>query len=206
MADRCLANVHGYWRKCLGGNLQIPPCMAVQECLYTWLGAFVGLLMLSIINELSIDISDNDLFLLTGPFGALMTLQYVLPSAPASQPRNAILGQAVVGCVSLCFTYIPESILPTWVRRAVGPAFAITAMAKLGVPHPPAGAHSVIYASGDFGWMFYMLVVLSSIITVAPATIINNISPKRQYPTFWGYSMSHRVNQLTNWRQKYQDK
>lgn len=188
--------IRGWSHKCRGGDLQIPPPMTWDECFYTLLGCFVGLLILSTINELAKDISDDDLNLLIGPFGALMTLLYGLSSAPASQPRNVIWGQAVAGAVSMSFTYIPEDIMSTWMRRAVGPAFAITAMVKLGIPHPPAGAHSVIYASGLYGWKFYFLVVLSSIISVIPATMVNNLSQKRQYPTFWGYAPSSVMTRI----------
>jgi CBS-domain-containing membrane protein len=114
-------------------------------------------------------------------------LQYALTTAPASQPRNVVLGQVVAGAVSMSFTYIPESMLPVWIRRAVAPAFAIAAMVKLGIPHPPAGAHAVIYASGDFGFTFYFLSVLASALSIVPATLVNNMSTKRQYPTYWGY-------------------
>ncbi|CAB9513257.1 HPP family [Seminavis robusta] len=170
------------WR---GGDLQVPPAMTLRQTLWTILGAFCGLLVLSSLNEYYKILSDEDYYLLIGPFGALMTLQYGLTAAPASQPRNAILGQAVSGAISLAFTYIPESILATWLRRAVGPAIAIGAMVKLGVTHPPAGAHAVLYASGKYNFGFYALVVLSSAISVIPATLVNNLSSKRQYPTYW---------------------
>ena len=189
----------GWRHKCRGGNLQIPPPMTWDECFYTLLGCFLGLLVLSTINELAMDMTDNELNLLIGPFGALMTLLYGLSSAPASQPRNVILGQVVAGAVSLSFTYIPDSVMSTWMRRAIGPAVAITTMVKLGIPHPPAGAHSVIYASGLYGWKFYFLVVLSSIISVAPATMVNNLSQKRQYPTFWDYVPSYFMTRIKRW-------
>jgi CBS-domain-containing membrane protein len=123
-----------------------------------------------------------------------MTLQYGLSSAPASQPRNVILGQIVAGAVSLAFTHVPLGDL---CQQAVGPAFAITAMVVLGIPHPPAGAHAVIYAGGGYGWMSYMLVILASILTVVPATMVNNLSEKRQYPTFWGYLPRWLSGQVT---------
>jgi CBS-domain-containing membrane protein len=53
------------------------------------------------------------------------------------------------------------------------------------VTHPPAGAHSVIYSSGEYGWIFYLLVVLASILSLIPAVIVNNFSDRRQYPTYW---------------------
>lgn len=183
--EKALNGIRTWWHKCRGGNLQVPPALTFRQTLWTILGAFCGLLVLSSLNEYYKMLSDEDYFLLIGPFGALMTLQYGLTSAPASQPRNAILGQAVSGAVSLAFTYIPETILATWLRRAVGPAVAIGVMVKLGVTHPPAGAHAVLYASGQYNFGFYALVVLSSAISVIPATIVNNLSSKRQYPTYW---------------------
>jgi hypothetical protein len=59
-------------------------------------------------------------FLLIGPFGALATMQYGLTAAPASQPRNAVMGQAVAGAVSLGFTCIPESIFGSMVATRNG--------------------------------------------------------------------------------------
>ena len=116
--------------------------------------------------------------------GAMMTLLYALPSAPASQPRNVIMGEAIAGAVSMSLSYLPMS---QWLRRAVCPSLGIAAMTALGVTHPPAGAHATIWADGNHDWKFYAIVVLCSAVSVIPATIINNMSLKRQYPTYWGY-------------------
>uniref|UniRef100_A0A6U3CCM3 HPP transmembrane region domain-containing protein n=1 Tax=Entomoneis paludosa TaxID=265537 RepID=A0A6U3CCM3_9STRA len=180
-------NTLDYLRKFKGGNGQVAPPLNAPQSGWTLLGSFSGLLLLSAYNEWIKNESDGDYELLMGPFGALMTLLYGLHSAPASQPRNVVLGQVVAGAVSLSFTYIPEDVMPVWIRRAVGPAFAIAAMVKLGVTHPPAGAHSVIYASGTYNWLFYFFVVLGAMISVAPAVLINNMSNRRQYPIYWGY-------------------
>ena len=187
LLDQYYHGIQTWFRKCKGGNLQVPPAMTFRQSLWTVFGAFCGLLVLSSLNEYYKILSNEDYFLLIGPFGALMTLQYGLTAAPASQPRNVVLGQAVSGAVSLAFTYIPESILAVWIRRAVGPAVAIGVMVKCGVTHPPAGAHAVLYASGKYNFGFYALVVLSSAISVVPATIVNNMSSKRQYPTYWTF-------------------
>ena len=60
-------------------------------------------------------------------------------------------------------------------------------MTAAGVVHPPAGAHATIWADADHNWYFYVIVVLCSVVSVVPATIINNMSVKRQYPVYWGY-------------------
>ena len=69
----------------------------------------------------------------------MCTLMYGLSAAPESQPRNApasqmrnaVMVQAITGSVSLASMYIPERILPAWLRTAAGPAFAIGSMVKL---------------------------------------------------------------------------
>lgn len=123
-------------RKARGGGMAIPPPMTSQQALWTWVGTFLTLLVLSGIDHAFVTTTDQ--WLLIGPFGALMTLQYGLTAAPASQPRNAILGQVVSGAISIAFSYLP---LPKWLIQALGPAFSVTAMCRLGIPHPPAGAH-----------------------------------------------------------------
>jgi len=185
--------VTAWLRKFKGGSMQIPPTLSWRQTGWTIFGSFVGLLVLSSLNEYYRLLSDDEYFLLIGPFGAMCTLMYGLSAAPASQPMNAVMGQAIAGAISLAFTYIPEEVLPVWLRTAIGPAFSIGAMVKLGVVHPPAGAHSVLYASGKYNFAFYGLVVLSTAISVLPATAINNMSRKRQYPTYWGLSWLQSV-------------
>lgn len=185
--------------KLKGGGMQIPPSMSWSQSAWTVFGSFFGLLTLSALNEYYRLLSNDDYFLLLGPFGALATLMYGLSSAPASQPRNAIISQTVTGAISLAFTYIPETVLPVWVRTAVAPAFAIGCMTKLGVVHPPAGATSILYASGKYNFAFYALVVLSTVISVIPATIINNMSSKRQYPIYWGFGDFYSWKRRAKW-------
>uniref|UniRef100_A0A7S4R3C7 HPP transmembrane region domain-containing protein n=1 Tax=Ditylum brightwellii TaxID=49249 RepID=A0A7S4R3C7_9STRA len=121
-----------------------------------------------------------------GPFGALVTLQYGLTAAPASQPRNIILGQCVAGAISLIFTYVPTKVLKPWLRMALAPAVSIGIMARLGIVHPPAGAAAVALSSGRYNWIYYFLFLLCNCLSLVPAIAINNMSEKRQYPTYWG--------------------
>ena len=54
-----------------------PPLNLVQS-MWTWLGSFCGLILLSAYNEWIKDISNGKYELLIGPFGAAMTLLYGL--------------------------------------------------------------------------------------------------------------------------------
>ena len=73
-------------KKCTGGNSKEPPAFSWKETFLSFIGVFITFLMLTNFNEgLS-----QDLKMALPPFGALMTLQYGLTAAPASQPKNII--------------------------------------------------------------------------------------------------------------------
>ena len=81
-------------------------------------------------------------------------------------------------------------MLELWIAKALAPATAIAAMAKLGLTHPPAGAAAFIYiaspAAATDGWLFALCPLLAgNVLCVLMATAINNLSEKRQYPLYY---------------------
>jgi CBS-domain-containing membrane protein len=113
-----------------------------------------------------------------------VTLLYGLTAAPASQPRNAILGQAVSMTISLALSYIDS--MEIWMRQSLATAIAVTCMVKLGITHPPAGASALIFSSGLLDWTHMLMMIAGYVIAIVTATLINNMSNKRQYPLYWG--------------------
>ena len=94
------------------------------------------------------------------------------------------VGQTVSISIALVFRYIPMN---TALRTSLATALAVASMVKFGVTHPPAGAATVIFVSNptlSWGSMGFMLI--ADLLAIGSATLINNISEKRQYPTFWG--------------------
>jgi CBS-domain-containing membrane protein len=94
------------------------------------------------------------------------------------------VGQTVSISIALVFRYIPMN---TALRTSLATALAVASMVKLGVTHPPAGAATVIFVTNStlsWGSMGFMLI--ADLLAIGSATLINNISEKRQYPTFWG--------------------
>jgi CBS-domain-containing membrane protein len=116
--------------------------MSLDETLWTFVGVCIGFFTVSLIDILFQ--STLDQFLILGPFGALLPLQYGVSGAPASQPRNVALDQVVFGALVLIFTYIPV-MPPMWIRQIVAPdvCTSIGIMMKLGIMLPPAGAQYV---------------------------------------------------------------
>jgi len=181
--SKALYKIYLYGRKFLGVNLQPPPAMSFLESFLSFFGAFVTLLSITGLSKLIQNASDGKYTFILGPFGALMTLQYSLVMAPASQPRNIIFGQTVAICVSMSFSYVPIHVLPIWIKSSLATASTIGIISKLGIIHPPAGATSLIVASGEFDWMILPLMLVGNLLSIIIATLVNNLSEKRQYPT-----------------------
>jgi len=107
-----------------------------------------------------------------------------LTGAPATQPRNAIVGQALSISIALAINYIDS--LDPWIKQSLGTALAVGAMVKLGVTHPPAGGAAIVFSSSRMSWINMAYMLAGNVIAIASCTFINNLSDKRQYPTFWG--------------------
>jgi CBS-domain-containing membrane protein len=133
------------------------------------------------------------LHLFASPFGAFMTLLYGLTAAPASQPRNALAGQAVSMAIAVAISCAPPEALPAWAKQSAAGSLAIAAMVKLGVTHPPAGASAVLLAAyyPRPGWRSALTSLLGNAVAIAMAALVNNLSNKRQYPIYWGLFPAH---------------
>jgi hypothetical protein len=176
-------------QKTKGGGVKPPPCFTWRQTFQTFFGVFWTIAALTWLNTRLLKEHGDNAAILLGPFGALVTLLYGLTAAPASQPRNAVMGQTVAIGIALLLPYIPrwEELSLEW-RAALTTALAVAAMVRLGLTHPPAGAAALLFALAPQRWQgsHLAIVVLSNVIAVGMATILNNVSDKRQYPTFWG--------------------
>ncbi|CAJ1958792.1 unnamed protein product [Cylindrotheca closterium] len=171
--------------KFFGANVKAPPTFGWMPSLFTFAGSFVTLAILTNLNKALVEGYGSGYSIVLPPFGALMTLQYGLTAAPASQPRNAIVGQTLALIIACLIGQLDE--LELWLRQSLATALAIGVMVKFGVTHPPAGAAALVFSSGRQSWRQAGLMILGNVIAVLSATLINNWNAKRQYPTFWGF-------------------
>lgn len=79
--------------------MQPPPAMPWVQAIWVFVGVFVTMLTIAAVSE-AIS-SSHQYSIILGPFVALMTLQYGLTAAPASQPRNALYGQVISISIAL---------------------------------------------------------------------------------------------------------
>ena len=173
------------FEKTFGKKRARPPlCMSYSESMWVFVGASISVLLTLYLAQGILFWNEPDSYAFpVGPMGALAALQFGLTAAPASQPRNVMYGTIIAGSIGLGFTEI--TVLPHWVRQGLGTSVAVTAMAKLGVVHPPAGALAIIYASGEYHWGHLGLSLLANISAIVVAIVVNNLNLKRQYPQYW---------------------
>lgn len=98
---------------------------------------------------------------------------------------------ALVGiCIAKLFHLLPteeryDSL--QWLAVSLSTSIAILVMQITKTTHPPAGATALLPASNAqifaMSWYFLPVVLLSSMIVLVTALLINNI--QRRYPVFW---------------------
>lgn len=179
--------------KSRGSNLKPPPPVPLLNAAWAFSGSFLTLLILFFLSSLLQTMTGEELVL--APFGALLTLQFSLTAAPASQPRNVIYGQMV----SLSLALIAKTLLH-WSPMVVVPfatALAISAMAKLGCSHPPAAAAVVaLFSEPDFSASSAVFLLIGNVVAVIMAVVVNNLSEKRQYPVYWEFGVRETFDNI----------
>lgn len=98
--------------------------------------------------------------------------------------------------IAMVISYLET--VPLRFRESLATALAVAAMVKLGITHPPAGAFALVFASEKLGWGSVSMVLIANVIAVLMATLINNLSTKRQYPLYWTADWPVRIFRHTN--------
>ncbi|KAG2501441.1 hypothetical protein HYH03_001224 [Edaphochlamys debaryana] len=181
--------VQAYFQKWRGVNDTLLPLDAPIDVAWSWFGAFVSIATVALLNQyLSPEI---DMALMIASFGASAVLLFGVPASKLGQPRNFVGGQvlsALVGVlVRLIFIDAPHLL---WLSSALGMSTALAVMQATRTVHPPGGASALIASSvhtlgPDKGFRFLGTVFFGSCAMLAVALVINNLSSRRRYPTYW---------------------
>jgi HPP family len=135
-----ITKVTSTYKKSMGVQVQPPPATTWEQSCVTFVASFLTILVLTSINHSLVQEYGPGFELVLGPFGAMSTLLYSLTSAPASQPRNAILGQAT--SLFIAYGFGRTNIDKRW-KHSLATATAVAFMAKTGLSHPP-GMYSFV--------------------------------------------------------------
>jgi len=172
-------------RKCKGGNGHPPPAFGWRQSMWTFLGVFLSISMIRT-TDLATRALGPEYAVPLGPMVALLALQFGLTAAPAAQPRSIILGQLISCLVGI--TMAEATFLTVWLREALAVAISTSIMTKISIVNPPAAANAFLFVGPKFNSSNIIFVLIMSIMTICSSMLINNLSQKRQYPTYWGVS------------------
>jgi len=175
-----------YFKK-MRGVTKSPPRVSLFEMVWSWIGAFAGIAAVAYINYHFL--SETDLVMVIGSFGASAVLIYGAIRSPLAQPRNLLGGHilsALIGVTAYkCLAW------ELWLASAVAVATAIFVMHATKTLHPPGGATALIAVIGsqrihDLGYLYAIVPAgLGAVAMLIIALLINNIPKQRRYPEFW---------------------
>lgn len=160
---------------------------ALSELWWSWIGAFLGIGTLIVLNQYVF--SDTDLTLVIGSLGASAVLLYGAPRSPLAQPRNLIGGHLFSALIGVsCWQWLGSE--PA-LAAAVAVATAIVIMQLTRTLHPPGGATALIAVIGSpeihaLGYGFVLApALLGPLLLLVIALGVNNLARTRRYPTSW---------------------
>lgn len=169
------------------GTTKSPPLVSVSEILWSWIGAFLGMSAVAYMHYNLL--SDSDLIMIIGSFGASAVLLYGAVKSPLAQPRNLIGGHvfsAVIGVI--CYQLLNSHM---WLAAAVSVATAIAFMHATKTLHPPGGATALIAVIGSErihnpGFLYAVIPAgTGATVMLIVALLVNNLAKSRRYPEFW---------------------
>lgn len=176
-----------YLGKMRGRSSEGPPPVPLSEVFWSWLGAFLGIGALAVLNQAWLPQGDH--LLLIGSFGASAVLIYGAPRGPLAQPRNLVGGHLLSATIGvLCFQTL--GFLP-WLAAPLAVATAIALMHLTRTLHPPGGATALIAVAGSdqihaLGWLYILMPVGTGVLVLLlMALLVNNAVAQRQYPEHW---------------------
>lgn len=155
-----------------------------KEHILTFIGSFVGIGLIGLLNSQYLVASDN-LFLI-GSFGASSVLVYGLVNSPLAQPRNLIGGHVLCAIIGVTVSKLISNEI--WLACALAVSLSIVTMQITKTLHPPGGATALIAVTGgkkieELGYLYVLSPVLTGVLILfAVALIFNNLG-HREYPS-----------------------
>lgn len=175
-----------YFQKMRGGG-QSPPRVGVSEIFWSWLGALIGI---GVVTGLDAAVFRGyELVLLIGPVGASAVLVFGAIRSPLAQPRNLIGGHMISATVGVIAGKLVGDNIVIASSVAVSTSIALMHLTK--TLHPPGGATALIAIIGGekiraMGFLYVIFPAgLSSLILLIVAVLFNNMIETRKYPDHW---------------------
>ncbi len=175
-----------FFNKMKGGG-QSPPTVNFSEIIWSWVGAFCGILPIAFLNYNLFE--KTDMVFILGSFGASAVLIYGAVRSPLAQPRNLIGGHIISAIIGVAIYKLFNTNI--WLASSLSVATAIAAMHATKTLHPPGGATALIAVIGsqkihNLSFYYVLLPVgAGALIMLIVALLVNNLCKTRKYPEFW---------------------
>lgn len=172
------------------GGGQCAPRHSLSWIIWSWVGAFLGILLVAFSHKL-MPFSATDNIFLIGSFGASAVLIYGTPHVPYAQPRNLLGGHFISALTGVAIAQYLN--IPLEFQAALAVSTAIVFMHITRTIHPPGGASALIAIIGseriqELGFLYAFQPVLSgAFIMLVVALVVNNLrhDEERHYPKCW---------------------
>lgn len=181
-----------YLEKLKGAGVSKPPKEPIIETVLTVFGAFVSTLVITILDYFVL--RPNGYIFTIAPFAAMATIMFYYHSykSPFSQPRNTLFANIMAALVAVGIRKLVKDEF-LWLGSSLAVSLAIALMVLTNTVNPPAGATAMTVFYGDplvsqEGFMFILIpTAVGTCLFIIMVILINNLSPRRRYPTFWFY-------------------
>ncbi|GAA6029678.1 hypothetical protein JCM8097_000998 [Rhodosporidiobolus ruineniae] len=179
-----------------------PPSLAKKASDKLWnlfvtlIGSFFGTAWLALLARAPF-LQARSAPIVIGSFGAEAVLLYAAHTSPLVQPRCVIVGNTVSAILGVCVAKLFGKIEgfevgqiygANWAAASISLALALFAMQIFEVTHPPGGATALLAVTipqvSKMGWWYVPDILVSSLIMLAWALVVNNLGGRR-YPTEW---------------------
>ena len=173
--------------KKMRGTIKSPPSVDFFEIAWSWIGAFLGIAPVAILNYYMF--KGTDLVMIIGSFGASAVLIYGAIRSPLAQPRNLMGGHVFSAIIGVAAYNLMDAHV--WLAAPIAVATAIAVMHATKTLHPPGGATALIAVIGgekihNLGYLYAIIPAgVGALIMLVVALLVNNIPKRRRYPEFW---------------------
>ncbi len=171
-----------FLNKMKGGDASPPP-EHIIDIIWSGIGTFLSMTIIFSLDVLL------DSPLLVASIGASAILVFCMPKSPYSQPRTVIGGHVISAIVGVT-AYQLFIDNPLW-AVAFAVSFSAVLMLLTKTVHPPGGATALFAVIGteelhQWGYLYVLFpCAISAIVLVLLGLLINNLSARRKYPTYW---------------------
>lgn len=170
--------------------------------LHSLIAAWVLIAVLSLLSRTPF-FRAHDAPLLVGAFATEAVVTFFSYRVALAQPKNILVGNTICAIIGVALTraFEPTSYRVStidgvsWAAAATTVSVAVFAMQLLGCIHPPGAAIALLanINSSEYrlGWYLVPVVIVSSLVIIAWALIINNLGGRR-WPENWFYQNAFR--------------